>query len=141
MKLRLRRLADCLDNLKPLSNQANNLTSGISDSPGYKIAQYIIKHYADPLHGQKIADAVGIHPAYASRIFSETFGIGIIDYLTRYRISVAQKLLLTTSMNAQHIGFEVGFGSSSRFYAAFKKLCGLPPKKYRSQLLQSKNHE
>ena len=135
IQARLRRLARSFagDIVMPIHHQKSN--SQNESNPAYQIVHCIAQHYTEPLSCRKIAHAVGIHPAYASRIFKETFDIGIIDYLTQYRVAAAQKLLLTTDLPARYIGMEVGFGSSSRFYAAFKKFCGLPPEKYRSKLL------
>jgi AraC family transcriptional regulator, melibiose operon regulatory protein len=102
-----------------------------------QVAQYITQHYAETIDCKAIADAVGIHPGYASRVFSETFDIGIIEYLTQYRVAAAQKLLLMTDLQVKQIAFDVGFGSISRFYAAFKQLCGMSPEKYRLTLTET----
>lgn len=105
-------------------------------SAAHAIAAFVAQHYTEQINCQGIAAAVGIHPGYASRAFANTYHIGIVDYLTQYRVAAAQKLLLMTDLPVKHIAFEAGFNSLSRFHASFKKLCGFSPEKYR-QLLTS----
>ncbi|MBA2692233.1 MAG: helix-turn-helix domain-containing protein [Rubrobacter sp.] len=49
----------------------------------------------------------------------------------RARSCQAQHLLISTDHDTARIAFEVGFGSTSRFYEAFKKTSGRTPRKYR----------
>ena len=60
--------------------------------------------------------------------------MSIIDYITQYRVSHAQFLLITTDTNVSEIALKAGFGSISRFYTAFKKVCGQSPVAYRAML-------
>ncbi|MBK8021129.1 MAG: helix-turn-helix domain-containing protein [Chloroflexi bacterium] len=46
-----------------------------------------------------------------------------------------------TDCQVKEIAYAVGFGSISRFYAAFKLLCGMSPEKYRLALLQAERQE
>jgi transcriptional regulator GlxA family with amidase domain len=58
---------------------------------------------------------------------------GILDYLTQYRVAHAQRLLVTTDLPVLEIALACGFNSLSRFYAAFKKICGRSPRTYRQE--------
>jgi AraC-like DNA-binding protein len=132
IEARLRRLADAFS-----AERAHNLSAQVSNPRlvvAQQIAQFIAQHYTEQIDGHTIAAAVGVHPGYASRVFANTFNIGVIDYLTQYRVAAAQKMLLMTELQVKTIAFEVGFGSISRFYASFKKLCGMSPERYRLKL-------
>jgi AraC-like DNA-binding protein/quercetin dioxygenase-like cupin family protein len=96
-----------------------------------KMARFMSVHYRDELDVQAIAATVGLHPNYAMQLFKEQSGISLWEYLTRLRLSHAQRLLLTTDAKIERVAYESGFGSMARFYAAFKKYCQTTPRKWR----------
>jgi len=98
------------------------------------MARFIADHYAEPVRLADIAAAVAVHPNYAMGLFRATFGMSVVAYLTQYRVAVAQRLLATTDTPVLDIALEAGFGSASRFYAAFKAACGQSPRAYRAAL-------
>ncbi|MBC8161500.1 MAG: helix-turn-helix domain-containing protein [Roseiflexaceae bacterium] len=104
-------------------------------SPAERMATYIGQHSAEPLSVALIAAEVGLHPHYAMQVFRSFFGISMITYLTQQRVAHAQQLLITGDLNVAEVGLEVGFSSTSRFYAAFKAICGVAPGVYRDSLL------
>jgi len=56
------------------------------------------------------------------------------EYLTRLRVSHAQRLLITTDLKVLDIAMESGFASVAPFYAAFAAHTpGLRPLDYRRQ--------
>jgi AraC-like DNA-binding protein len=99
-----------------------------------EMAQFIAVNHGRELRVSEIAEAVNLHPNYAMSLFRKTFGISLVDYTTQHRISHAQRLLVTTDAKILDIALESGFGSLSRFYAAFSKACGQSPKEYRESL-------
>ncbi len=96
-----------------------------------QIAHYIVEHYAEPLTIPGIADAVGLHPSYLMTIFKATFGMTIGEYIQQYRVAQAQRLLATSEESVLTIALQTGFGSTSSFYATFKKIVGCAPLDYR----------
>lgn len=96
-------------------------------------AAFIALHYAEPLTVEAMARHVGIHPNYAMTMFKRTFGTTLIHYLTQHRISHAQRLLATTDQKILGIALNSGFGSISRFNAAFLEGSGCSPREYRKQ--------
>jgi AraC-like DNA-binding protein len=67
-------------------------------------------------------------------LFRQTCGLTIVEYLTQYRVAAAQRLQATTDAGPLEIALEAGFGSASRFYAAFRCLCSKSPCSYRAAL-------
>lgn len=99
-----------------------------------RVTRFIARHYREPLTVQAIAGDVGLHPKYLMRVFKKQSGISIWEYLTRLRVSHAQRLLITTEMKVLDVAMESGFSSVAPFYAAFSAHTrGLRPLDYRRQ--------
>lgn len=98
-----------------------------------RIAGYIGEHYRQSLAVAQIAGAVGLHPNYAMNVFRRHAGMSIGDYLTRLRVSHAQALLIRTDWTMLRVADAAGFGSASRFYAAFSRIAKTTPTAYRSK--------
>ena len=96
-----------------------------------QMSRYVAERYRGPLRVSDVARAVGLHPNYASTLFRRVLGVSILAYITQHRVSHAQRLLATTDMSVLAVALASGFGSESRFYAAFKRECSRSPKRYR----------
>ena len=93
---------------------------------------FIHTNYIDQLELHDIANAVTISERECLRCFKRTIGISPIQYLLRYRISVAADMLANSSMNITEICNQIGFESPSYFSLMFKKLINMTPKEYRN---------
>jgi transcriptional regulator GlxA family with amidase domain len=98
----------------------------------------INSRYADPTSVPDLAKLAGMHPSTANSAFREVLGISVNEYLTRHRIARAMQLLTDTDVPVLQIGFDCGFGSSSRFYEIFKERTGTTPRHFR-EAVNSKN--
>jgi len=88
----------------------------------------------------ELSKKLGIHSNYLSRLINEKFKISYSDYVNRYRIQEAQKLLSDPSKKNKtvlEILYEVGFYSKSVFNTAFKKFTGETPSSFRKKHLSS----
>lgn len=99
-----------------------------------QLAEFIAAHYLEPIQIPDIARAVRLNANYASALFRTAFSMTLLEYLTQHRLAHAQRLLATTDAGVLEIAFASGFGSSSRFYAAFERACGVSPMAYRRRL-------
>lgn len=93
---------------------------------------YITEHCQQELPLEKVADYVGFHPCYFSRIFKEATGYSYIEYLTMQRVNAAQLLLVDTRMNITEVAYQSGFKSISTFNRVFKQYRGCNPTEYRN---------
>jgi AraC-like DNA-binding protein len=98
-----------------------------------QMASYIARNYREPLSIVDISREIHLHPNYAMTLFKRTFHTTLNDYLTRYRIAQAQRLLATTDEKVIDVAMESGFRTSSRFYEAFQRACGCSPSHYRKE--------
>ena len=137
VEARLRRLALSLSiqERKFARQEGSRASLPVGESTNVEqLACFIAEHYTEPLGVELIAQTIHLHPNYVMGLFRRSFGMSIIDYVTQYRVSHAQFLLITTDANVSEIALKVGFGSISRFYTAFKKVCGQSPIAYRTAL-------
>lgn len=82
----------------------------------------------------RLAEQVGCTVNHLSQVINEGIGSSFFDYVNRYRITHAKKLLQADDSEAEailNVAYSVGFNSNSAFYAAFKKHVGTTPAKFR----------
>ena len=97
-----------------------------------KVISYIQLNYTDPIKIESIAYACGLNRSDLTRIFKESTGYSLQEYLTIYRMKVAGKLLIETRLPVQSIASKVGYGDAFTFTKAFKRHTGKSPSEYRS---------
>ncbi|MEF3304698.1 AraC family transcriptional regulator [Paenibacillus sp. GYB003] len=98
------------------------------------VKAYIEERYGDPdLSLAQVSEEFGYNASYFSRAFKETFGVKLIDYVTRIRVDKAAELLRETSVSIQEIAERVGYTNALSFIRAFKKLTGTTPGHYRKE--------
>jgi AraC-like DNA-binding protein len=96
--------------------------------------QYIQENQTEDLSLGQVARAVNTSTFYFCKIFKKVTGINFTDYLSRVRIEKAKNLLLNPNLRVSEIAFEVGFQSLTHFNRVFKRILGLSPTEYRTQL-------
>jgi len=134
LEARLARLALSVGKTPSLIDEPHRIEKHPTNTHAETMARWIAEHYHEQIDVQAVADAVGLHPNYAMRIFQQAFGQSMIDMLTQHRVAHAQRLLITSDKSVLEIALEVGFGSLSRFYSVFKGRCGVSPKVYRQSI-------
>lgn len=99
-----------------------------------EVRAYIEREYANPdLSLQLLCDEFGLNGKYVSRLFKESFGEKLVDYVMRVRIENSQRLLEQTSLSMQQIADAVGYTHDISYIRAFKKIVGTTPGDYRKQ--------
>ena len=89
--------------------------------------------FSDPeLSVSMIALETGVTPDYLSRQFKILTGVGVQEYLRRYRFAKATELLISGS-SVSDVAFSVGFSSLCHFSREFKKELGVTPSEYARQ--------
>ncbi len=93
--------------------------------------RYINLNYSNPLRVTDIATAQRCHPDYLSRIFKQTVGLGVGEYIARLRVDHARRLLGTDRFSLGEIASMVGFYDQSHFGKVFREYVGMTPNDYR----------
>ena len=84
-----------------------------------KVIEYVESHYNENINVEKACELLNINYYYFCRLFKKATGSTFIQYLNFVRISVAEKLILTTDMSITRIIMETGFSSLSYFNRIF----------------------
>ena len=98
-----------------------------------KVMAYIHAHYAGDISREQMASYAGISERHLTRCFVQEAGLSPIDYLNRFRVVQARRLLDEGRMNITEIMNAVGFRDSSYFSRIFRREVGMSPSAYRNQ--------
>jgi AraC-like DNA-binding protein len=81
----------------------------------------------------KLAERVGCSVNHLSQVINAGYGVSFFDFLGRYRIRRAKRMLNEADDRAAvlKVAYSVGFNSNSAFYSAFKKRVGMTPAQFR----------
>ena len=101
---------------------------------------YIEKHLRHNLEVGEIAPAIGISRSYLSRIFHQTEGITIQQFIQRERCHHAARMLLYSNYPISQIAQYFGFSSQSYFGVCFQHWYGVSPNAYRQAGQQNSAH-
>lgn len=80
-----------------------------------------------------IAEKLNLHPSYVSRIFKEEQGMGLLEYINRYRVEQASLLLQHSDASVSQIAAQCGYTSDASFIRVFRQYRGITPGKYREE--------
>ena len=96
---------------------------------------YIRLNYMNPITAEKVAAFVGVSLRYLTRLFKDSTGGGVQDYIINTRLSHA-KQLLSQGCSISETAFQSGFNDAFHFSKAFKKAVGTSPSGYKKKLLE-----
>ncbi len=97
-----------------------------------EMLNFIHLHFGENISISQIAKSTNISERECLRCFQKTIGCAPIQYLLKYRISIAAQLLNTTEVPIIKICDETGFDSPSYFSKMFKRYMGSSPTNYRN---------
>jgi AraC-like DNA-binding protein len=96
------------------------------------------KVYEEPeLTLSELAKKLKTNTSVLSKVINQRFGKSFNDYINEYRVNDIKKKLADPKYKNQTIlgiAFDAGFNSKSTFNRSFKKIAGISPKDYISQL-------
>ena len=98
-----------------------------------EMISFLEEHYGEKLTLEQIAQSVGIGERECGRCFSRSIGITPIDYLNRYRIRQAARLIVQSTDPIGQIADQCGFSSDSYFGKMFREQIGCSPRDYRKR--------
>ena len=97
-----------------------------------KVFFFIEQNFTRPISLNEIADVAGFEPSYFTRFFKSLTNVTFYDYLTNYRISKAQYMLVQNpELTVGEVAEACGFTSIKTFNRAFLKFVKIPPTKFR----------
>jgi AraC-like DNA-binding protein len=100
-------------------------------SPGVARAlHYIHRHLDQHLDVATLARAAGMSASSLHHGFKRATALTPIQYLKRMRLDRARQMMMDEGSQAAEAALRVGYESASQFSRDFKRLFGLPPRRY-----------
>lgn len=97
------------------------------------VKEYLDVNFAKKITLDDLESKFFINKYYLTKIFKESFGVTINNYILSNRITRAKQLLRFSDMTVDQIACEVGMTDGNYFSRMFKKVEGLSPKEYRKR--------
>jgi len=88
----------------------------------------------------ELADSISVPNYQLSQLINDEFAVNFYDFINKYRVDEAKKLLIEDSRNFKilAIAFEVGFNSKATFNRVFKNLTDYTPTEFKAKFSVSK---
>ena len=138
------------DNLKPMAYAyVLEILSEISKSCDYRTPvstfvlsklttdtiKYVEEHFDKDIKIEDLSQTFAVSTSYLSRHFKKEVGIGIHEYLRKYRTLQASYLLREHSVS--EVCYMCGFSDCSHFISVFKTYFDCTPNEYRKRTMES----
>ncbi|MFH5184509.1 response regulator [Paenibacillus sp. TAB 01] len=120
--------------LKRMLEELELNRSGNYKDPMTEAKAYIDSHLSREVTLEEVAEMVGLTPTYFSSLFKRMTNETFVQYRIKKRIEKAQSLLALPHVKMSDVASEVGYEDYPHFTKMFKKMTGLSPSEYRSQL-------
>ncbi len=101
----------------------------------YEIQSIINSDLTEQFSIQQLSRKVGVNDFVVKKEFKRIFGETIFEYALTQRMTKAKQLLKHSKKPIYEISELVGYKNATHFTAAFKKVEGITPKKYRNASL------
>ena len=95
--------------------------------------EYIRSHFQEDLTVAKLAQYVGLNRSYLTTVFQNTINMSPQQYLMRFRMEWAAKVLCEDKLTVGEIARSCGYPDPLTFSKAFKRTLGVTPTQYRRE--------
>ena len=102
---------------------------------------YIEGHYGDNIILSDISANAGINHTTLTALMKEELGCTAIEYLMKYRITVAKKQLAFTDVPIKDVANMVGFKTVQHFGRIFKEITDTTPAEFRKTAVQKRKDQ
>ena len=99
-----------------------------------RVVDYIERNYSKDITLDELAGVACLSKNYFCSVFSLENGQTPMEYLTTYRIQVAQQLIASTSLPLNEIAIASGIHDYARFCKTFKRVTGHSPGAHRKAI-------
>ena len=96
-----------------------------------EIHDHLTEHMEQRVTIEELAHRYLINPTTLKTVFKQVYGNSLAAHMKEHRMEKAASLLRETELSVAEIAGQVGYGSQSKFTAAFKEQFGQLPKEYR----------
>lgn len=117
--------------LEALPARGDGWLAGLRDPAVGRVLAMLHGRLAQPWTLRALADGAALSRAALADRFMRLVGCPPIEYLTRWRMQVAARLLADPGAKVSAVATRVGYRSEAAFSRAFKKATGIPPAAWR----------
>jgi AraC-like DNA-binding protein len=97
-----------------------------------RLFEFVRLNYAEPISVEQASRLVNLSPPQFMRVFRKVAGMTFVSFLTRVRLTSAQRLLQETDRTIAEVAASTGFSDQSYFDRRFKRLFGRTPRQFRA---------
>jgi AraC family transcriptional regulator len=117
--------------------------SQMKDAPAWldRIRQKLGSDFNERLTLDELSREAGVHPVHLSRVFRRFVGEGIGEHVHRLRVRAACEEMLNPETPLSEISLGAGFADQSHFTRVFRRITGMTPAIFRSQMTGHKSQD
>ncbi len=112
----------------------DELASGFTSKRFRQVLSFIGENFPRTISVEDLAEAANLSASHFSRVFKETIGQSPMQFVTRYRVEQAKKMLVDRDRPLIDIAVGCGFADQAHFSRVFKQAEGSTPRAYRESL-------
>ena len=124
-----------------VTHQKSDSTPIIKNAKLRDAVLYIESRFDESITLPDIAKAAGINHTTLTALMKEELGLTAIEYLMKYRITVAKKQLEFTSVPIKDIANMTGFKTVQHFSRVFKAQTDITPAEFRKNAVQKRKED
>ncbi|NJP37726.1 response regulator transcription factor [Alkalicoccus luteus] len=124
---------DQIERVDRAFQEPDRIPSDQLPEPLQEAAAYIDSRISEKFSLKEVAREVHLNPSYLSVLFKEHMTMTFSEYVTKKRLQLAKRLLLTTSLPITEIAEQTGYQTSKYFIRIFREHEGLTPSRYRRE--------
>ena len=124
-----------------VTHQKSDNTPIIKNAKLRDAVLYIESRFDESITLPDIAKAAGMNHTTLTALMKEELGLTAIEYLMKYRITVAEKQLEFTSVPIKDIANMTGFKTVQHFSRVFKAQTGTTPAEFRKSTVQKRKED
>jgi len=99
----------------------------------HEAREIMTTQYQNPPSLHELATMVGTNECTLKSAFKQEFGETVFQCLFDYRMGLASKYLLDTTLPIAEVGLQLGYDYQSHFCTAFRRKYGMSPSEYREK--------
>ncbi len=122
------------ERFKIISDYLWEQRNGVNDNMIILAQDYIHNHYGNDISLSLVAEKLGYSEHQLSKIFKKVTGENFLEYLTRYRVEKAKKLIMESECSILDISRMVGYPNVHTLIRVFKKLENITPGQYKDDV-------
>ena len=118
-----------------IRNENEKKNEHVNDSIVEKTVRHIQENYMNEVKLSDVSRLMNVSAEHLSRIFKKDTGFGFNEYLTLYRLKMAEYMLVNQhEKRVGEIAYSCGFNDSNYFSYKFKQRYGVSPKEARTSV-------